>query len=263
MARLRHKDEWFIEIDPQAFFETEFEAVIMQNVDLLCADATLVQFKQTVFSSEFESKRPDLALIDNQYRFWWVIEVELAHHSLGSHVIPQTRVLVDGRYGDDHVEALLRAEGGFDRLRLEAMMRGEPPRVVVISNRFDIRWERELKTIGVSYTVFNLFRSTLNNEIFLFDGRLPEQIGHQLTILTPAKGIPRFFRVHSPGALPVSEGESIELLVNERQTSWRRIDIKDQCYLAAEGRITISADCTYVVERRDDGHLAIRKESYQ
>ena len=261
MARLRHKDEWFIEIDPQAFFETEFEAVILQNVHLLCADATLVPFKQTVFSSEFESKKPDLALIDNQYRFWWVIEVELAHHSLISHVIPQTRVLVDGRYGDDHVNALLQAEKNLDRARLEAMMRGEPPRVVVISNRFDVRWERELNTIGVSYTVFNLFRSTLNNEIFLFDGRLPEQVGHQLTILTPAKGLPRFFRVHSPGALPVAAGNSLDLLVDGRQTTWRRIDIRDQCYLAAEGRITISADSPYVIERRDDGLLAVRKGS--
>lgn len=261
MARLRHRDEWFIEIDPQAFFETEFEAVILQNVHLLCSNATLVPFKQTVFSSEFESKRPDLALIDDQYRFWWVIEVELAHHSLASHVIPQTRVLVDGRYGDDHVDALLRAKGSLDRVRLEAMMRGEPPRVVVISNRFDVRWERELNAIGVSYTVFNVFRSTLNDEIFLFDGRLPEQVGHQLTILTPAKGLPRFFRVHSPGALPIATGETVQVLVNGRQTNWRRIDIKDQCYLAIEGRVTISSDSSYVIERKDDGILSIRKGS--
>lgn len=259
MARLRHKDEWFIEIDPQAFFETEFEAVILQNVHLLCPNATLVPFKQTVFSSEFESKRADLALIDNDYRFWWVIEVELAHHSLASHVIPQTRVLVDGRYGDEHIDALLRADPSLDRNRLDAMMRGESPRVVVVSNRFDERWERELATIGVSYSVFNVFRSTLNNDIFLFDGHLPEESGDQLTVLTPAKGIPRFFRVHSPGALPIATGEAVQMLVNGRQTSWRRIDTKNQCYLAVEGRVTISADRPYIIERQDDGILIIRE----
>ena len=261
MARLRYKDQWFIEIDPQAFFETEFESVILQNVHLLCANATLVPFKQTVFSSEFESKRPDLALIDDGYRFWWVIEVELAHHSLASHVIPQTRVLVDGRYGDDHIDALLRTNGSLDRVRLEAMMRGEPPRVVVISNRFDVHWERELNAIGVSYTVFNVFRSPLNNEIFLFDGRLPEHTSHQLTILTPAKGLPQFFRVHSPGALQVAVGESVQILIDGRQTSWRRFDIKDQCYLAVEGRVTVGANSPLVVERREDGMLSIRRGS--
>ena len=258
MARLRHKEEWFIEIDPQAFFETEFEAVILQNVHLLCPNATLVPFKQTVFSSEFESKRPDLALIDNDYRFWWVIEVELATHSLASHVIPQTRVLVDGRYGDEHVEALLRGNNELDRVRLEAMMRGEPPRVVVVSNRFDERWERELAAIGVSYSVFNVFRSTLNNDIFLFDGKLPEESGAQLSVLSAARGIPRFFRVHSPGALPVAPGEAVQMLVNGRQTSWRRVDIKNQCFLAVEGRVTISADRPYIIERQDDGILTIR-----
>lgn len=259
MARLRHKDEWFIEIDPQAFFETEFEAVILQNVHLLCPNATLVPFKQTVFSSEYESKRPDLALIDNDYRFWWVIEVELAFHNLASHVIPQTRVLVDGRYGDEHVEALMRGNGSLDRVRLEAMMRGEPPRVVVVSNRYDERWARELAAIGVSYSVFNVFRSTLNNDIFLFDGKLPEESGDQISVLTPARGIPRFFRVHSPGALPVGPGEAVQMLVNGRQTSWRRVDIKNQCYLAVEGRVTISADRPYIIERQDNGILTIRE----
>lgn len=259
MAKLRHKDQWFIEIDPQAFFETEFEAVILQNVHLLCHDATLIPFKQTVFSSEYESKRPDLALIDNQYRFWWVIEVELASHSLSSHVIPQTRVLVDGRYGDEHVEALMRQAPSLDRARLEAMMRGEPPKVVVISNRYHERWERELGSIGVAYSVFNVFRSALNNDIFLFDGSLPEESGDHVTVLTPARGIPRFFRVHSPGALPVATGEALLMLVNGRQTRWRRVDIKNQCYLAVEGRVSINADRPYIVERLDDGNLAIRE----
>jgi hypothetical protein len=263
MARLRHKDEWFIEIDPQAFFETEFEAVILQNVHLLHPNAILLPFKQTVFSSEYESKKPDLALIDLEYRFWWVIEVELASHSLASHVVPQTRVLVEGHYGDEHVDALLRADPGLDRARLESMMRGEPPRIVVISNRYDARWDRELATIGVAYSVFNVFRSTLNNDIFLFDGSLPQEAGDQVTVITPAKGIPRFFRVHSPGALPVGSGEIIPILVEGRRTIWRRIDIKNQCYLAIHGRTTISADRPYVVERQSSGMLILKEGGFK
>lgn len=261
MARLRHKDEWFIEIDPEAFFESEFEAVILQNVHLLCPNAVLVPFKQTVFASEYESKRPDLALIDLEYRFWWVIEVELASHSLSTHVVPQTRVLLDGRYGAEHIEALLRQKPSLDRDRLEAMTRGEPPKVVVISNKYDVRWEQELSSLGVAYSVFNVFRSTLNNDIFLFDGRLPDEGGDLLTIISPAKGMPRFFRVHSPGALPVGDGESVYILIDGRSTSWRRLDTKDKCFLAAEGRFSINGDRTYSVERLEDGTLSIRTGS--
>jgi hypothetical protein len=41
-------------------------------------------------TSEYGSKKPDLALIDRDYRAWWVVEVELAHHSLHHHVLPET-----------------------------------------------------------------------------------------------------------------------------------------------------------------------------
>ena len=114
-------------LTPKAFFESEFEAVILQNVHLLCPNAILVPFKQTVFVSEYESKRPDLALIDLDYRFWWVIEVELASHSLSGHVVPQTRVLLEGRYGTEHIDALLRQKPSLDRDRLEGHdARGAP-----------------------------------------------------------------------------------------------------------------------------------------
>ena len=138
-------------------------------------------------------------------------------------------------------------------------MRGEPPQVVVVSNKYDERWHRELRALGVAYSVFNVFRSTLNNDIFLFDGSLPEYGGDQLTIISPAKGLPRFFRVQSPGALPVAEGESVTILVDGRQTSWRRIDIKNQCYLAAEGRFSLAADRPYILHKLENGSLSIRK----
>src|SRR5215212_6983126 len=102
MARVRFGGHWFPEISPKALYETEFEAVFMQNADLLRRDATVVPFKQTVYSAPFESARADLALVDNEYREWWVIELELIHHDLSGHVLPQVRTLAEGRYGLEH-----------------------------------------------------------------------------------------------------------------------------------------------------------------
>ena len=65
--------------------------------------------------------------------------------------------------------------------------------------------------------------------------------------------MPRFFRVHSPGALPIADGESVYIQIDGRSTSWRRLDTKDKCFLAAEGRFSLSGDRTYSIERLEDG----------
>ena len=88
-----------------------------------------------------EKHRRDLALIDPQYRYWWVIEVELIGHSLQGHVIPQVRTFVEGRYDKTHAAALAKRSKKLDPQKLAAMMLGEAPNVVVISNRVEASCE--------------------------------------------------------------------------------------------------------------------------
>jgi hypothetical protein len=96
MARVKFKNEWFYPVSENAFFETELEALVVQNGGLLKEGAFVLPFKATVTAPGLPPKQPDLALIDPLYRYWWVIEVELIGHSLHGHVIPQIQTFVEG-----------------------------------------------------------------------------------------------------------------------------------------------------------------------
>src|SRR4051812_24691321 len=90
-----------------------------------------VPFKSIV-SSDSGSARADYALIENGYRSWWVVEVELSTHSLHGHVIPQVSVLANARYGADEARLLAARASHLEERRLVSLMKGLPPRVLVV-----------------------------------------------------------------------------------------------------------------------------------
>ena len=220
MSRAKFNNEWFFRLSDDAHLEIEFERLIQANAGLLSESAIVVPFKQTVSADGLPDRRPDLALVDRQYRFWWVIEVEIATHSLGGHVLPQVQTFVEGRYGPDHARALKRAEDGFNYDKLLAMMSGEQPEVVVIANRHIEAWERGIRNEGAHFCVMDVFRSENNRDIFVFDGRLPTPDLECLTELVPSRVIPSMYRVKSPGSLPQTEGNQIVLLIGVRKCSF-------------------------------------------
>ena len=55
-------------------------------------------FKANIFaSSEYGNKQADLVFINRDYTDWVVVEVELSHHSLNSHVFPQAYTFKNGK----------------------------------------------------------------------------------------------------------------------------------------------------------------------
>lgn len=257
MARVRFDDQWFDEIDAKTFYETGFEAVILQNAHLLRPNAFLMPLKVAVEASGDRRAIPDLALIDAEYRFWWIIEVELSHHSLKGHVLPQVGTFIDGDYNWRHVDALV-ADARLDGDRLEAMLKGDPPKVVVISNDYDPAWKRELGPLGVAYAVFRIFRSSGRRDVVYFDGNLPNYATEQVTRLSPTL-IPRHLRIASPGALPASV-EPLTLLFEGKQTIWKRVETKTDCYLAPTSNNPLTKDGGYLITRDDEGRLHLNAD---
>src|SRR5688572_1513008 len=107
MARILYNDEWFDEIASHGHYEAEFEVVLLQEAQRLFPNYFLVDFKTPVVSeSDADSRAADFALIHKTYRGWWVVEVELGHHSFEGHVLPQVRTLARAKYGAPEVEHL-------------------------------------------------------------------------------------------------------------------------------------------------------------
>jgi len=258
MPKLYHKNEWFFELSPSALAETEFEGLLVQNAGLIKPDHQIVPFKKTAYAEE-RSARADLAIIANDYRHWAVVEVELIRHSLHSHVIPQIRTLIDATYGFPHAQYLADRNPHLDVGKLEEMMRGSPPEVLVLLNKPDEEWSREIRRYGGHTLVFEIYRSeTSNRHIFAIDGELPSYANDVLTELSFRTMLPRMLAVGSPAALGFSAGTQQPVFIDGQVTYWERFDTATDCFLSPVGNMPISPGRSYELVRNEHGQLAIR-----
>ena len=257
MPKLRYRNEWFYELAPTALYESEFEDILIQNADIICSSSIIVPFKMTVSSND-GSARADLAIISEDYRDWYVVEVELIKHSLHGHVIPQIRVFRDASYGQEVAEYLATKNSKLGLEKLADMMRGQQPRVLVIVDKTDPEWERELRRYDVFLIVFEIYRSDRNHYMFRIDGDLSPLALDVLTYCEFDAVVPRFLVVSSPAALDFSAGKRVKIFVEGQVTEWERIDIADQCYLTPVGRMPIEPGRKYALVKTGDGEYLIR-----
>ena len=255
MPRLYHKGEWFDEVSPSSMAEAEFESLLIQNAELLRPNSVIVPFKKTVYSPE-NSARADLAMISNDYRDWVVVEVEMSHHSLYGHVIPQVRTLREASYTREYAAYICKKSPSLDEEKLDIMMRGEPPDVLVIVNKPDEEWQRELRRYGVSMMVFEIFRSVLNKTIFVVDGEPPKLAQNFLSELSFGF-LPRCLLLSSPAALPIEPGVQFPILVDEQITYWERFHTATEAYLTPVGTLPIPPGRRYALTQSNSGEYMI------
>src|SRR5262249_19170669 len=196
MPKMYHRNEWFYELAPAALSESEFESLLVQNADIIRSNTTVVPFKKTVYGPD-SSARADLAMISNDYRQWVVVEVEMVRHDLYGHVLPQIRTLREGTYDQEHAAYLGARDTNLDVARLRDMIRGNPPEVLVLVNRPDEEWRREISRYGAHMMIFEVYRSLTNRHIFVIDGELPRLAHDMLTELSFGM-LPRCLAVASP-----------------------------------------------------------------
>ena len=256
MPRLYYRREWFDEISPTALAEAEFENILIQNADIIRENTVIVPFKKTVYSLE-SSARADLAMISTDYRHWVVVEVEMSRHDLYHHVIPQVRTLREASYTQEHVSYLHSKCPTLDKGKLSDMIRGDPPDILVIVNKPDEEWQKEIRRYGAHMMVFEIFRSILNKTIFVIDGEPPKLAQNFLSELTFGI-LPRCLKVNSPAALPVQPGVKFRVLIDGQITYWERFHTATDVYLTPLGNLPIHPGQRYALFQSESGDYAIR-----
>lgn len=233
MARLLLRNEWFEPLSLHAQYESEFERILLSYAETLFPTLHLVPFKADVRSDE-GVKRPDLALIDRDYRRWWVVETEMARHDFNSHVLPQARVLAYGKYDDTHVTALLRHAPSLDADKLAAMVRGEQPRVWVVVDHPRPEWVRPLAAIGAALGVVEIFRSDTNQHSFRLNGEQPQPPTVDKIKCQRDPQVLRLWTVSTPALLPMADGETMDIYMEEAGQAfrWMRRDTASDVYLS-------------------------------
>lgn len=258
MARILHDDEWFEEIGSRGHYESEFEKVLEQEAERLFTNYRWVRFKATVTSEDdADSRKADFALIHRTYGSWWVVEVELAHHSLARHVLPQVRTLSRASYGLDEAEYLCRSDPNLHYGKVKEMLKGEQPRVLVIVDAPVEGWAPALRPYGAMVVVCQMFRSRLNRYILRVNGDYPSDDEQVVTSCECEPLLHRLLAVHSPAKLPVAKGGVLLLYHEGRASEWQRTDTGQQVYLHALRDHALSPGRRYEIVRQGDGTLVI------
>jgi hypothetical protein len=262
MARVLLNDVFFDELAPGSMLETDFESVVIGKGNLIFPTFFVVPFKATV-SSDDNSAKPDLALIERSYREWWVVEVELGKHSFKGHVLPQVRTLATATYGEDEARDLCTAGPELELQRVLDMVKGRQPRVLVVVDTERSEWVQPLKTFDAELLVLQMFRSDHNEHAFRIDGYLPAPLGSVISECSFDKLLPRFLVVHSPALLGPSAGKILRIRYGKYVTEWQRIESKDKIWLSPARQNPLLRGENYQIVKSEDGSLEFREASQQ
>jgi len=246
MARILHDDEWFDELGQGSLYEIEYERIFQQRVPVMYPGFIAVRFKKTVYSED-GSARADLALIQRDYLAWWVVEIEKASHSTLGHVLPQVRTLANASYGREEATYLHNQSDCLEGSRLVDMIRGEPPRVLVVVDMPRDDWRAPLEEHRAKLSVFQLYRSHRGRYITRLNGYHPT-VSPVLRSL--CKMDPTFYNllmVQNPAILPSGLDNTVSVYFQGRLTSWQRIETGDTVWLQPRARVDLDENQTYEI----------------
>lgn len=257
MPRLLVSGEWYDAVAAESIYETDYEAMLVSHAPALYPTFHLVPFKALVHSDDGDAI-PDLALIDKQYREWWVVEVELGDHPLRGHVEGQVVRLATADYGVREADYLADRNHSLDRRALREMMLGGVPRVLVLVNQPKPTWTPALTKWSAIIGVVEIFRSDRSQTILRINGDHPGPLGAVVSRCTVDPQFPSWLIVESPAALGIRPNERITLLFEGSSSDWKRLDIQDRVWLTSLGRFPLPIDSKHFVLRRDDaGRLVL------
>jgi hypothetical protein len=256
MARMLIGDEWFDELASTSIYETEFEAILFQQAASVFPEYHPVPFKCLVMSDDGDAKA-DFALIHKDYRSWWVVEAEMAHHSLSGHVVPQVRRLSRAGYADTEAQYLCSKAPHLDSARIVEMTKGRQPRILVVVNAPVPTWRDALRPFNAALAVFQIFRSQLNRHMYRLNGDFPSE-NYEVISTCRCWDIHRFIKIDSPVQLDVKRGEAVVLHHETGALEWERVDIADAVLLHALRGHPLKKGIVYDIVKQHDGTLAIR-----
>lgn len=161
----------FDKVDPTGGLEAKFEDVALRILARLYSSCYVCEFK-ALLTHDGAGWRPDLAIIDRSWGYWFVVEVEIATHSLYKHVLPQVTAFRDGDYGTETCSAAIARATGVSVDRATTLLRYIPRYVAVVSNQEDAVWASVLAEEAVQYMSIASFARALGPPAYLVKGLL-------------------------------------------------------------------------------------------
>ena len=207
------------------------------------------------FLLEGDRRKADLALIHKDLSHWFVLEVELAGHSLTQHVLPQARCF---RYGDPEntcITSLTQAFSHISRDDAKAILLYIPRYVAVISNLHNMEWEIALEGLDVQHLVVSVYQNR--------DGKTVHELEGRLTARTNSLGFARYSAIDNCMRIKNDCGLSAGTvqIIDQFGTpgSWTIREEKGRLWISKDNGPTLLEHESYVqIIRTYDGQISIR-----
>ena len=257
MAGACHEDNIFNLVDPTQFMEGDFEAEVVKALSCLQPNYLCGVFAGA-FVLEGERRVADLALIHKSLSHWFVVEIELAGHSLEQHVLPQVRCF---RYGEPESSCVTSLVRGFKELNAEdaeKLLRYVPRYVAVVGNLPDPAWTTALSALDVQHLTVSVYRDR--------NGRSAHEVEGKLVARAESLGFARYSAIDN--CLRIPKGCGLQTgniqIVDQfgNLASWTVRDEEGVLWIYKESGPALIQHESYVqIIRNFNGQISIRQSS--
>jgi hypothetical protein len=260
MSKVFADGTWYVKKYSSSMLEKQYLYRIEQWKDALFPDYWCVNFETEVISNDYGTRKPDLALIDKKYRYWYVVEVELETDNK-SHVEQQIKVFSSGKYGEKHARYLKSENSELDIDKLNVLM-GIKPTVLMIVPKVKDSWVNSMSQFGCQFMVIEILENNFKKEIIRVEGiELLKSDDQFLSDLSYFPGINRALEIRNPAAV-LDLPKSLKIKTNNEFKTWNITNWGSKFILLAEGSIDIEMNpgVSYSLVRNSDGILALEKK---
>lgn len=246
----------------QIFYDNErhFADIAKKHLVDILPDFHVVDFTPFVLGNDGIRRRPDLALVHRRHQMWVVVEVELEHHSLEHHVLPQMQALTTGIYEVTHAEYLSKACPDIEIDRAKELVTYTSPQIATLVNSRGVKkkgWAILETDLQVKLMFLEIYRSKTDDTIFSLSGYIPH-IAPQRITGAKTHGMLNALVCPNPDAISVSADGELRMYADDRPTYWRVLKTADSAVLIPKQPLTLRRDRNYEIRQAEDGHLLLR-----
>lgn len=256
MARFLVNGDWYHELSVNSLYEYEYENNFLQQAQLIFPDYFAIKFKAPVESHYYGNGKADLALIEKNYQHWYVIEIEKSSHSL-SHVLNQVSIFSNAEYDERTAKALKKECEDLDFEKLNIMIKGQQPRVLVVVDVLKEDWIRSLKKYDADLAVFQIFRARNNKQVFRLNGFSPKPLESQFSECYFEKIFKRNLIILSPAIIEEPNHGILVLNFYDTISEWKRMDLKNQIQLCPLSKNPLDSSQKYRLYKKKNNEYLI------
>ena len=140
--------------------EDQFERQVLRVASHIMPSYKIAPWKPLIKDWEGHAAKPDLVLVSQEFDNWYVVEVELASHSITRHISPQLETLRKGIYDRSLIPSLQRAFPSENEVSLIRLIARDPGLLCIV-DQFSDGISRTCRMTGFDLIVIEPFYGAL------------------------------------------------------------------------------------------------------